>query len=112
MLMDDLDRKLISLLRKDARMTAAALAAKLGVSRNANVQCCRWHEPVLTARRLRRDCCCRPLTCSSVIFGFARVRQRVTVFNGLATLGSPFLCRIALCACTQCRSHTARIIEP
>ncbi|MBC7393140.1 MAG: Lrp/AsnC family transcriptional regulator [Variovorax sp.] len=31
--MDDTDRKLISLLRKDARMTAAALAAKLGVSR-------------------------------------------------------------------------------
>jgi DNA-binding Lrp family transcriptional regulator len=33
MAMDDTDRKLISLLRKDARMTAAALAAKLGVSR-------------------------------------------------------------------------------
>jgi len=33
MAMDDTDRKLISLLRKDARMTAASLAAKLGVSR-------------------------------------------------------------------------------
>jgi DNA-binding Lrp family transcriptional regulator len=33
MAMDDTDRKLISLLRKDARMTAAALAAKLDVSR-------------------------------------------------------------------------------
>jgi DNA-binding Lrp family transcriptional regulator len=33
MAMDDTDRKLISLLRKDARTTAAALAAKLGVSR-------------------------------------------------------------------------------
>ena len=33
MAMDDTDRKLLSLLRKDARMTAAALAAKLGVSR-------------------------------------------------------------------------------
>ena len=33
MALDDTDRKLISLLRKDARMTAAALAAKLGVSR-------------------------------------------------------------------------------
>jgi len=33
MAMDDTDRKLISLLRKDARMSAAALAAKLGVSR-------------------------------------------------------------------------------
>ena len=31
--MDDSDRKRISLLRKDARMTAAALVAKLGVSR-------------------------------------------------------------------------------
>jgi DNA-binding Lrp family transcriptional regulator len=33
MALDDTDRKLISLLRKDARTTAAALAAKLGVSR-------------------------------------------------------------------------------
>ncbi len=31
--MDDTDRTLISLLRKDARMNVAALAAKLGVSR-------------------------------------------------------------------------------
>ena len=31
--MDDTDRQLISLLRKDARMNVAALAAKLGVSR-------------------------------------------------------------------------------
>ena len=31
--MDDTDRKLISLLRKDARMNVAALAHKLGVSR-------------------------------------------------------------------------------
>ena len=33
MTMDDTDRQLISLLRKDARMNVAALAAKLGVSR-------------------------------------------------------------------------------
>ena len=31
--MDDTDRQLIALLRQDARMTAATLAAKLGVSR-------------------------------------------------------------------------------
>ena len=31
--LDDTDRELISLLRKDARLTVAALAAKLGVSR-------------------------------------------------------------------------------
>ena len=31
--LDDTDRQLISLLRKDARMTVAALAKKLGVSR-------------------------------------------------------------------------------
>ncbi len=31
--MDDTDRQLISLLRKDARLTVATLAAKLGVSR-------------------------------------------------------------------------------
>ena len=31
--MDELDRQLIALLRKDARMNVAALAAKLGVSR-------------------------------------------------------------------------------
>jgi len=31
--MDDTDRQLIALLRQDARMTVAALAAKLGVSR-------------------------------------------------------------------------------
>lgn len=31
--MDDTDRQLISLLRQDARLTVAALAAKLGVSR-------------------------------------------------------------------------------
>lgn len=31
--MDDIDRQLISLLRKDARLSTAALAAKLGVSR-------------------------------------------------------------------------------
>lgn len=31
--MDDTDRKLIALLRADARLTVAALAAKLGVSR-------------------------------------------------------------------------------
>lgn len=31
--MDDTDRRLISLLRKDARLPAATLAAKLGVSR-------------------------------------------------------------------------------
>jgi DNA-binding Lrp family transcriptional regulator len=31
--MDDTDRRLVALLRKDARMTVAALAAKLGVSR-------------------------------------------------------------------------------
>ncbi|HSQ73904.1 MAG TPA: Lrp/AsnC family transcriptional regulator [Rubrivivax sp.] len=31
--MDDTDRQLISLLRKDARMTVAALATRLGVSR-------------------------------------------------------------------------------
>ncbi len=33
MAMDDIDRQLISLLRKDARMSVAALAHKLGVSR-------------------------------------------------------------------------------
>ena len=33
MALDDTDRELISLLRKDARLTVAALAAKLGVSR-------------------------------------------------------------------------------
>lgn len=33
MTMDDTDRKLIALLRKDARMNVAALAHKLGVSR-------------------------------------------------------------------------------
>lgn len=33
MAMDDIDRQLISLLRKDARMNVAALAHKLGVSR-------------------------------------------------------------------------------
>ena len=33
MTMDDTDRKLISLLRQDARMSVAALAHKLGVSR-------------------------------------------------------------------------------
>ena len=33
MAMDDTDRQLISLLRKDARMNVAALASKLGVSR-------------------------------------------------------------------------------
>jgi DNA-binding Lrp family transcriptional regulator len=31
--LDDTDRRLISLLRKDARMSVAALAAKLGISR-------------------------------------------------------------------------------
>jgi DNA-binding Lrp family transcriptional regulator len=31
--MDDIDRQLIALLRADARMSAAAMAAKLGVSR-------------------------------------------------------------------------------
>jgi DNA-binding Lrp family transcriptional regulator len=31
--MDDTDRQLISLLRKDARLNVAALAARLGVSR-------------------------------------------------------------------------------
>jgi DNA-binding Lrp family transcriptional regulator len=31
--MDDTDRRLVALLRQDARMTVAALAAKLGVSR-------------------------------------------------------------------------------
>ncbi|MBK9134524.1 MAG: Lrp/AsnC family transcriptional regulator [Betaproteobacteria bacterium] len=31
--MDDIDRQLIALLRRDARMSIAALAAKLGVSR-------------------------------------------------------------------------------
>ena len=33
MALDDTDRELISLLRKDARLTVAALATKLGVSR-------------------------------------------------------------------------------
>ena len=33
MAMDDTDRRLISMLRKDARMNVAALASKLGVSR-------------------------------------------------------------------------------
>ena len=33
MALDDTDRELISLLRKDARLTVAALAGKLGVSR-------------------------------------------------------------------------------
>ena len=33
MAMDDTDRQLISMLRKDARMNVAALASKLGVSR-------------------------------------------------------------------------------
>ena len=33
MALDDTDRELISLLRKDARLTVATLAAKLGVSR-------------------------------------------------------------------------------
>lgn len=33
MLLDDTDQRLIALLRRDARMTAAALADKLGVSR-------------------------------------------------------------------------------
>jgi DNA-binding Lrp family transcriptional regulator len=33
MALDDTDRELISLLRKDARLTVAALASKLGVSR-------------------------------------------------------------------------------
>ena len=33
MAMDDTDRRLISMLRKDARMNVAALATKLGVSR-------------------------------------------------------------------------------